>query len=238
MEARRSSASSCLSRSVRVMSPVPRDQPANGRNTWMPSSPLQEPARGGACFGSSTFSLSSWRQETCQKSADSCSTHRRWRVDPLLTEAQEVPPTAEDSAWRSAGSIQKSPAHQMGKILGKYLLLALSEEETAALTNSMRQIGLGTPGGAEALAIFYQLLYDEWMAGSLTGPLARMGVDEKNGFGMIDWQAVREAASRFFSPSTRQQQRGIIETCFMLNKKGSRQCSRIAVQSKETSKAP
>ena len=61
----------------------------------------------------------------------------------------------------------------------------------------MRQIGVGTPGGAEALAIFHQLLYDEWTTGSLSGPLARIKVDEKNCIGMIEWKAVREAASRF-----------------------------------------
>ena len=31
----------------------------------------------------------------------------------------------------------------------------------------MRQIGVGTPGGAEASALFDQLLYDERMTGSL-----------------------------------------------------------------------
>ena len=81
-------------------------------------------------------------------------------------------------------------------------LLALSEGEIAALTTSMRQIGVGTPGGAEALAILHQLLYDEWMTGSLSGPLARIKVDEKNCFGMIEWKAVREAASRFLPKHT------------------------------------
>ena len=45
--------------------------------------------------------------------------------------------------------------------MGEYVsrrLLALSEGEIAALT---RQIGVCTLGGAEALAIFHQLLYDE-----------------------------------------------------------------------------
>ena len=40
-------------------------------------------------------------------------------------------------------------------------ILALSEGEIAALTTAMRQIGVGTRGGAEALAIIYQVLYDE-----------------------------------------------------------------------------
>ena len=57
----------------------------------------------------------------------------------------------------------------------------------------MRQIGVGTPGGAEALAIFHQLICDEWMTGSLSEPLARIKVDEKNCFGMVEWEAVREA---------------------------------------------
>ena len=78
-------------------------------------------------------------------------------------------------------------------------LLALSEGEIASLSTSMRQIGVGTQGDAEALAIFHQLLYDEWTVGSLNGPLARTIVDKKNCFGMIEWQAVREAASRFLS---------------------------------------
>ena len=77
----------------------------------------------------------------------------------------------------------------------------LSEGEIAALTTSMRQIGVRTPGG-EALAIFHQLLCDEWMTGSLSGPLARIKVDEKHCFGMIEWQAVREAAARFLPKHT------------------------------------
>ena len=47
-------------------------------------------------------------------------------------------------------------------------LLAPSEDEIAAFTTAMRQLGVGAPGGAEALAIFRQLLYDEWAEGSLT----------------------------------------------------------------------
>ena len=93
----------------------------------------------------------------------------------------------------------------MGEFLRKYVsrrLLALSEVEIAALTTSMRQIGVGTPGSAEALAIFHQLPHDVWMTGSLSGPLARIKVDEKNCFGMIERQTVREAASRFLPTHT------------------------------------
>ena len=52
------------------------------------------------------------------------------------------------------------------------------------------------------MAIFHQLLFDEWMTGSLSGPLARIKVDEKNCSGMIEWKAVREAASRFLPKHT------------------------------------
>ena len=65
----------------------------------------------------------------------------------------------------------------------------------------MRQLGVGSQGGAEALAIFHQLLHDEWAAGSLTEPLVRFKVDGKR-FGMIEWVAVREVASRFLPKHT------------------------------------
>ena len=44
---------------------------------------------------------------------------------------------------------------------------------------AMRQLGVGSQGGAEALAIFHQRIYDEWASGSLNAPLARIKVDEK-----------------------------------------------------------
>ena len=52
------------------------------------------------------------------------------------------------------------------------------------------------------MAIFHQFLCDEWMTGSLSGPLARIKVVEKNCFGMIEWKAVREAASRLLPKHT------------------------------------
>ena len=75
------------------------------------------------------------------------------------------------------------------------------------------------------------------MTGSLSGPLARIKVDEKICLGMIEWEAVREAAS-WFHLGTRQQNRGNIGTCPNLNRKGYGQCRRLEVQSKETSLAP
>ena len=112
-------------------------------------------------------------------------------------------------------------------------LLALSEGEIAALTTSMRQIGVGTAGGAWALSTFHQLLYDEWMTGSLSGPLARIKVDEKFCFGMS-----RCASRRRGFSEAHQQQRGNAGTCPLSNKKGSRQCPRIEGRSRETLMAP
>ena len=66
----------------------------------------------------------------------------------------------------------------------------------------MRQTGVGTPCGAEALAIFHPLFNSEWMTGPLCGPLARIKVDERGCFGMIEWNAVGEAASWFHPKHT------------------------------------
>ena len=59
------------------------------------------------------------------------------------------------------------------------VVLALGEGEIAALTTAMRQLGVGSQGGAEALAIFHQLIFDEWTSGTLVTPLVRIKVDEK-----------------------------------------------------------
>ena len=49
-------------------------------------------------------------------------------------------------------------------------------------------------GGAEALAIVHQFIVDEWESGSPKTPLARIKVDEKNCFGMIEWCALGNSA--------------------------------------------
>ena len=88
----------------------------------------------------------------------------------------------------------------MGEFLRKYVsrrLLALSDREIAVLTTSMRQIGVGTPGWRGHLSSA-----PPGREGSLGGPLARIQVDQKNCFGMIEWKAVREAASRFLPKHT------------------------------------
>ena len=112
-----------------------------------------------------------------------------------LTEAQEVTPDiTEDRVTYEQQEVdpKKVGPIQMGEFLRKYVSrrLSFSEGEIAALTTASRLIGVGTPGGQEALAIFQQLFCDEWMTGSLSGPLARIEVDEKNCFGMMEWQAV------------------------------------------------
>ena len=92
----------------------------------------------------------------------------------------------------------------MGEFLRKYVsrrLRALSAGEIEAIMTAMRQLGVGSQG-AEALAIFYHLIYDEWASGSLKKPLARIKVDETNCFGMIDWNAVRKTAAHFLPKRT------------------------------------
>ena len=75
-------------------------------------------------------------------------------------------------------------------------------EPIARIKVEMRQLGVGSQGGAGALAIVHQLIYEECAAESLTEPIARIKVDEKNCFGMIEWKAVRDGASRFLPKHT------------------------------------
>ena len=56
--------------------------------------------------------------------------------------------------------------------LSQRRLLALNEGEIAALTTAVRQLGVGSQGRAEALAIFHQLIFDEWTSRTLGAPLA------------------------------------------------------------------
>ena len=68
------------------------------------------------------------------------------------------------------------------------------KEKIAALMTAMRQEGVGSKGGTEALSIFHQLIFDEWVAGSLNTPLARIKIHETKCFGMIGWSGTRQAA--------------------------------------------
>ena len=85
---------------------------------------------------------------------------------------------------------------QMGEFLRKWIsrrLLALNKADVGKVSVAMRALGGGTPGGAEALAEFHQLIYELWQSGGLQCPLARIKVDEKNCFGRLEWPAVRSA---------------------------------------------
>ena len=74
----------------------------------------------------------------------------------------------------------------MGEFLRKCVsrrLLALNVEKSRPSAAAMRHFGIGSQEGAEALAIFHQLIFDaesKWM---------------KNCFALIEWGAVRNSAS-------------------------------------------
>ena len=115
----------------------------------------------------------------------------------------DVPESAvSDVATQAAASVASGgPAQvrpiQMGEFMRKYIsrrLLAVNEGEVSRIMSAMRQLGNGMQGGAEALPIFHQLLYDVWQAGGLAKPLARIKVDEKNCFCNLEWDAIRSAA--------------------------------------------
>ena len=57
----------------------------------------------------------------------------------------------------------------------------------------MRQLGVGAPGGAEALALFHQLLSEAWSGGQLFMPLATIKIDERNCCGSLELPAIRKA---------------------------------------------
>ena len=79
-----------------------------------------------------------------------------------------------------------------------------SHSANEKLLPSRQQCGSSESGPKVALRFltFHQLLCDEWTAVSQDEPVARIKVDEKNCFGMIEWQAVRVAASRFLPKHT------------------------------------
>ena len=48
-----------------------------------------------------------------------------------------------------------------------------------------RQLGVGTPGGAETLALFHHAVHHLWQQGLIATPLARIKVDLNNCFGSL-----------------------------------------------------
>ena len=84
----------------------------------------------------------------------------------------------------------------MGEFLREWVsrrLLKLNARDTAKVMAAMRQFGNGAEGGTETMAIFHQLLHESWRAGEMTRPLARIKIDQKNCFGMLEWPSVRQA---------------------------------------------
>ena len=76
-------------------------------------------------------------------------------------------------------------SHSDGIIRAKACVkAALSEREIATLRTTMRQVGVGSQGGPGALAIFHELMFDEWMSESLGTPLARIKSRRKYCFGV------------------------------------------------------
>ena len=58
-------------------------------------------------------------------------------------------------------------------------MLQAAKPDIGRIMWAMRQLGVGAPGGAEALALFHQLLYKAWTEGQLIRSLARIKVGEK-----------------------------------------------------------
>lgn len=111
--------------------------------------------------------------------------------------AVEVDAVMTDSADVNASQLPKVRPIQMGELLRKFIsrrLLALGAFNISRLMHASRQLGAATAGGAEARATSQQLVYDEWSAGGLPGPFARIKVDENSCFGLLEWQGIREAA--------------------------------------------
>ncbi len=49
--------------------------------------------------------------------------------------------------------------------MGDFYVNLLNNKDIDRVMRSMRQLGVRTPGGAEALAIFPQILFDSWSEG-------------------------------------------------------------------------
>jgi hypothetical protein len=119
-----------------------------------------------------------------------------WMSDIPENEVGDEPSAATDQADEPRAEGPKVRPIQMGEFLRKWTcrrLLLLSGSDISRVMIALRQLGLGASGGAEALAILHQLIYKLWQRGSLAKPLARIKVDERNCFGMLEWPAVRKA---------------------------------------------
>ena len=114
-----------------------------------------------------------------------------------MSGAESPAQTTEESAVGQVATTPKVRPVQMGEFLRKWVsrrLMVLNSGDVSRVMMAMRQLGVGVSAGAEALAFFHQTLFEIWKAGELVRPLARIKVDEKNCFGMLEWKAVRQAA--------------------------------------------
>jgi hypothetical protein len=121
-------------------------------------------------------------------------------LDDVLESAVTDAAPAEPADGVTDDSPVKVRPIQMGEFMRKYVskrLLSINSSDLAKTLLEMRQLGAGAAGGAEALAIFHQLVFAAWKAGRLTKPLARIKVDEKNCFGSLEWDSVRNASREF-----------------------------------------
>ena len=137
----------------------------------------------------------------------------RWLLNTLVIflhkQKEAADKTFEDAEWlvlqemteQEAADLGQTPVKvrpiQMGEFLRKWVsrrLASLSAKDVTRVMLHARQLGVGISGGAEALATFHQLIFDAWKAGDLTGALARIKIDEKNCFGLLEWGAIRKAA--------------------------------------------
>ena len=108
--------------------------------------------------------------------------------------------SAAPAAVAATGAATEEPPKvrpiQMGEWLRRWVSrrnLALNKADIEKVTVAMRQLGVGTVGGAEALALFQQVVYELWKEGRLERPLARVKIDETNCFGRLEWPAIRRA---------------------------------------------
>ena len=147
------------------------DLPEECRSTWTRSS---------CCWGKKKkiFDDDDWGRSLTEAEANTAG----------VPEGQGTHAAPDGTSHNQAVDPKKVRPTQMVDIVRKYMsrrLLALSEHAIAAL---MR---VCTQGGAEALAMLHQLIFDVWISVSLDTPFARIKADEQ----LIEWNVARNSAS-------------------------------------------
>ena len=128
-----------------------------------------------------------------------------WAQDVPDSDIEALGPeldAAADAPMPDAGGHEQVRPIQIGEFLRRFTskrLLLLQRADSGRLMMAMRQVGVGIPGGAEAMAIFHQALHETWAAHQLPSAVARIKIDERNCFGLLEWDAIR-AASRASLP--------------------------------------